>query len=143
MKLLSSVLLLAGIFSISHVYADRVIWDGQVSAKGEPSPIVHLKEGEKYKIRVKGEVNLGKWRQQGEALAEDACYEYNSKVAPKRLETFKNSMNIDVCQGLFHVDHIYESDYFLAVQSGIHFWVHDSNYDDNSGSFRVEVILKD
>jgi len=49
-------------------------------------------------------------------------------------------MNFEVCGGKYQSDHVYISQPFVAVQSGIHFWIYDTDYEDNSGEFEVEVI---
>lgn len=129
------------LFCTSHLYGeDEVVWNGNVNADGEPTEIIKLTLGKKYRIKVDGTINLGKWKQQGKPLASDACYEYAAGIEPTKILNFKNSMNISVCEGNFHENHIYESEPFTAAQSGIHFWVQDSNYDDNSGAFRAYVI---
>lgn len=125
---------------VAYGYGDTVVWSGKVKSDGTPTQSIKLQLGKKYQIKVSGLVNLGKWWQQGEALANDACYEFNSHVTPHKVDTFKNSLNIPVCTGEYHPDHIYQSNPFLAIQSGIHFWIYDTNYDDNNGNFDVQVI---
>lgn len=120
--------------------AETVVWSGKVDSKGIPSVPIKLVLNKKYQIKVSGEINLGKWIQNREKLANDACYEFNSKTNTEKIESIKNSLNITVCDGKYHLDHIYTSEPFIAKQNRIHFWIYDTNYDDNSGSFQVQVI---
>ena len=124
--------------------ATTVVWQGEVSSEGTPSPVVRLKLGHKYQLQVSGTINLGKWRRHGEALEDDACFEFGAdNSSPSAIFTFKNSMNVSVCDGRFHPSHVYQSLPFLAAQNGIHFWIHDEDYENNSGSFQVELIELD
>lgn len=127
-------------FQAINSYADHVIWDGKVLSDGTPTAFVKLEIGKNYRIKVQGSANLGKWWQQGKPLASDACYEYADGVPPSKLEVLKNSMSISVCDGHYHPDHIYQSAIFKTKQSGIHFWMFDSDYTDNSGELQVQVI---
>ncbi|WP_068469285.1 hypothetical protein [Candidatus Protochlamydia phocaeensis] len=117
-----------------------IVWKGEVNSDGTPSKVIKLELGKHYQIEVSKVVNLGKWWQQGEPFAEDACYEFNPKIPPKKLNTLRNSMNITIGDGQYHPDHVYTSPVFTASQTGIHFWVYDSDYNDNSGSFQVKVF---
>lgn len=132
---------------ICNAYADEVIWKGVVDSNGTPTDTIPLKLREQYQIRVGKYTNLGKWIQANEQLANDACYEFSfefsGKFPPKKFESFKNSHNISVCDGTFHIDHVYQSEPFVAEQNRIFFWIYDTNYDDNSGVLEVEVIHKD
>ncbi len=120
---------------------NSTIWSGRVSADGTPSPVVKLKLGSKYQIQVSGTVNLGKWRRDGAPLENDACYEFGPKgSSPEEITNFKNSMNVTVGDGHFHPTHVYQSNPFFAAQNGIHFWVQDEDYEDNSGLFLVEIF---
>lgn len=125
---------------VGTIYSDTVVWSGKVNADGTPSKVVPLTLGKKYIIKVSGIVNLGKWWQQGKPLAEDACYEFNAELKPEKYNTFSNSLHISVCDGTYHADHVYQSSPFMAAQSGIHFWVYDTDYSNNSGSLDVQVI---
>lgn len=129
-----------------HLYADEVIWKGQVSSHGTPSPLIHIKLRDRYQIKVSNYINLGKWIQADEKLANDACYEFSysfsEKIPPKKFECLMNSHEISVCDGKFHKDHVYLSEVFVAEQNRIFFWVYDTNYDDNKGAFEVELIHK-
>lgn len=121
-------------------YADKTVWKGEVSSDGNPSEVVHLDLGKKYQIKVDGFVNLGKWVQNREELANDACFEFNKETNTTKIDTFKNSHGVSVCDGKYHPDHAYQSNPFTANQNRIHFWLHDTNYDDNTGDLKVEVI---
>ncbi len=129
-------------FCISHSYADEVIWRGEVKADGSPTAPVTLVLKERYQIKCSQFVNLGKWMQAGEKLANDACYEFNKEKSQEKLESLKNSQNISICDGTYHPDHVYLSAPFVAKQNRIHFWVYDTDYDDNTDSFQVELIHK-
>lgn len=122
--------------------ADEVIWSGKVKSDGTPTPPVKLVLNETYEIKAKGFVNLGKWVQAGEKLATDACYEFNKETEQDKIESMRNSLNISVCDGTYHPDHIYTSKPFEAKHNLIHFWVFDTDYEDNNGAFDVEVIHK-
>ena len=78
------VLLSSLLFSICicNSYADEVVWKGKVSSDGTPTEFITLKMHERYQIKASDYTNLGKWVQQGEKLANDACYEYNQKLPP-------------------------------------------------------------
>jgi hypothetical protein len=133
------------IFSLfcTNSYADTIVWQGDVLADGAPSHLIQLELGKEYQIQVSGTMNLGKWWQAGGPLTNDACYEFNDKVPPSRIDSILNSMNIPLSDGKYHPDHVYTSKPFLAAQDGIHFWIHDSKYSDNSGALQVKVIKLD
>jgi hypothetical protein len=120
--------------------AETILWKGNVNADGTPSTLVTLKLHNKYQIRVSGFVNLGKWIQNKEELANDACYEFNKETPTSKLKSFRNSHEIDVCDGNYHADHSYISKPFVADQDRIHFWIYDNYYDDNHGVLQVEVL---
>lgn len=126
-------------------HAEYVVWAGQVNSNGTPTSPIPLQLHKRYQIKVSGVVNLGKWKQGGKALANDACFEYvaGEETADNphmtKLVSLKNSNDIKVCNGEFHKDHVYESLPFTAEQTKIHFWVYDTNYEDNYGSFQVEI----
>lgn len=120
--------------------ADKIIWNGEVSSNGEPTKPITLVNHKKYQIKVTGFVNLGKWIQNNEELANDACYEFGKSDKKRKSEAFKNSSDISVCDNNYHPDHIYQSEPFIAKENRIHFWVYDTNYDDNSGAFQVQVV---
>lgn len=136
---LSGVLFLC----IDSVCADQVIWSGEVKSDGTPTNSIPLTLRERYQIQVSKVINVGKWIQAREQLANDACFEFNKEKFTEKVESFKNSQNISVCDGAYHPDHVYRSDPFEAKQNRLHFWVYDTNYDDNHGAFHVEVIHKD
>lgn len=123
-------------------YADEVIWKGEVNSDGTPTKLINLKIHDQYQIKVSKQINLGKWIQANDQLANDACFEFGEKVPPKNFESLKNSNNISVCDGNYHKDHVYTSEAFIAKQDRIFFWIHDTHYDDNSGALEVEVIHK-
>lgn len=125
--------------------ADTSVWHGKVNSDGTPTPSVKLNLGEKYKIKVSGKINLEKWRTGGKALENDACFEFFAipryqEIPPKKIGALKNSLNLNVCDEKYQQDHIYESKAFTAMQSGIHFWIYDTDYEDNSGELDLEVI---
>lgn len=107
---------------------------------GSPTKAIPLVLKQQYRIKVSGFVNLGKWVQGGEALANDACFEFSKEKNTSQIETFKNSQDISVCDGKYHPNHIYQSIPFIAKQDRIHFWIYDTEYDDNSGSLQVQII---
>ena len=130
-------------FWAGYSYADEVIWSGDVKSDGSATASIPLILHERYQIKASQFVNLGKWVQAGEKLANDACYEFNKTQSQEKLEFLKNSQNISVCDGSYHPDHAYQSEPFVAKQNRIHFWVYDTDYDDNNGVFHVEIIHKD
>ena len=121
-------------------FGETIVWSGEVQADGAPSPIVALEIGKRYQIRASGTMDLGRWWQQGKPLKNDACYGYNDVVGPEPIESLKDSINIGVSDGKYHPDHVYHSEPFIAQESGVHFWIHDINYNDNKGSLTVEVL---
>lgn len=128
-------------FLISQIaFSDEVVWKGQVSADGTPTKAINLKLDEKYQIIAKGYVNLGKWIEAGQKLGEDPSYEFNAPSGPERLKTLMNSNDIHLDDKKYNPDHIYKSAPFIAKQNKIHFWVHDTDYDNNNGNFDVEII---
>lgn len=137
------IFLIMSLFTATYCSADTVIWNGKVSADGTPTPPIDLKLNQKYQIVVGGFVNLGKWVQNGEQLANDACYEFNKKKNLSKVDSFQNSGDISVCDGHYHPDHIYKSAPFKAKENKIHFWIYDTDYDDNTGAFDVQVIQLD
>lgn len=136
------IVMLAALTALTYAQADEVIWIGEVKSDGSPTPPITLVLKEQYQIRVNHFVNLGKWVQAGEKLANDACFEFGKERAPKKMEFLKNSHNVSVCDGAYHPDHTYQSLPFAATQNRIFFWVYDTDYDDNHGSFQVEIIHK-
>ncbi|HEY4832981.1 MAG TPA: hypothetical protein VIH61_10530 [Waddliaceae bacterium] len=138
-------LLLCGFcFSICSSYADEVIWKGKVDSSGIPTKLIDLKIHDQYQIKVSQYINLGKWVQASERLANDACYQFDekAKLSPHKYESIKNSHNISVCDGKYHDDHVYLSEPFIAKQNRIFFWIYDIDYDDNSGALDLEIIHK-
>lgn len=124
-------------FSLS---ASDVVFEGKVHSDGTPSKTVSLDLLQKYQIRVSGFVNLGKWVKNREKLANDANYEFNQEGSTEKIASFKNSLDIPIGDGKYHADHVYQSEPFSPKQNKIHFWVYDTDYDDNSGEFNVEVL---
>ena len=124
----------------SQANANEVVWKGKVHSDGTPSDHINLTMHQKYQIKATGFINLGKWMQAGEKLANDPCFEFNEKLAPEKFESLKNSQNIPICTGKYQPDHVYLSDPFEAKQNRIFFWVFDTDYEDNGGAFDVEVI---
>lgn len=138
MKFLLTVLsaLLCG-----HAYGENLIWEGEVNSNGTPTQLIELKLNQKYNIKISGVINTHKWHQGGQALGEDACFDFAEQLQPVANELIKNSMDVDFCKdGLYHSDHVYETHPFVAKQNGIHFWVNDSDYTDNTGAFKVQVL---
>lgn len=125
----------------AHCHADKVVWKGDVDADGTPTDAIRLEIRKRHQIKVSGFVNLGKWKQGGKSLANDACYEFSEEGnSPVKAETLKNSHDVTVCSDKkYHPDHIYQSEPFVAKQDRIHFWIYDTLYDDNSGSLQVEI----
>jgi hypothetical protein len=134
MKLFALALL-----SLASLLGDNIIWSGDVNANGDSTPSIGLIIGKRYTIKADGTVNLGNWYQDKEKLLNDACFQFNVNVKPTAWPTLKNSNNIQICDGNFHEDHIYVSRPFIAAQSGIHFWIYDTNYEDNTGSLHVTI----
>lgn len=127
-------------FFCAQMHAENVVWKGDVSSNGSPTHAIPLVMHKRYQIKVNGFVNLGKWVQNGEQLASDACYEYNAEKPTSKQESLKNSMEISVCDGQYHANHQYQSQPFVAEKNRIHFWVEDEDYEDNVGSFQVQII---
>lgn len=127
---------------MNPAFADEVVWSGDVSSDGSPTNAITLEFDKTYQINASGYINLGKWIQAQKKLANDPCYEFNKEKSTVKLESLKNSLNISVCDGNYHPDHIYQSVPFVAKNNRIHFWIDDTDYDDNSGSFHVEIVLK-
>lgn len=121
-------------------FSQEVVWKGDVSADGNPSPAIDIELDKKYQIVVKGTVNLGKWVEAGKILGEDAAFEFNGPTGPERNVIFRNSNNIPLNDKNFNTEHIYKTEPFVAKQNKIHFWVQDRDYGDNNGSFQVEII---
>jgi hypothetical protein len=130
------------LFAFANAYSDHIVWSGLVLSDGTPTAPVKLELHKEYFIKASGFVNLGKWVQGGEKLANDACFEFNKEKNTAKVESLKNSNDISVCDGDYNPNHIYQSAVFTAKQDRIHFWVHDTTYEDNSGSFKVEIFLK-
>lgn len=124
------------------LYADEVIWKGKVSSDGVPTELIKLNIHDQYQIKASQFINLGKWKQAGESLASDACFEFSEKFPPTKEGALKNSDEIPVCTGEYHPDHVYTSEPFVAKKNRLFFWVDDSDYDDNNGHFEVEIIHK-
>jgi hypothetical protein len=120
--------------------AEKIIWNGEVNSNGNPTEAIPLQLFKKYQIKASGYVNLGKWIQNHQKLANDACYEFSEEEKTEKLEALKNSNEISICDNKFHPDHVYQSEPFVAEQDRIHFWVYDTRYDDNSGLFKVQII---
>lgn len=131
--------LLCMLFSVG-IQGDEVIWSGDVSSDGSPSRPVQLVLGQEYKIKASGFVNLGKWVQAGEKLGNDACYAFNSKTHLEKIASLRNSGDISIGDSTYHLDHVYESAPFTAKQNKIHFWVSDTDYEGNTGAFKVEIV---
>lgn len=127
-------------FSFCQSFADEVIWKGKVHSDGTPTAQINLTLHQKYQIKASGYINLGKWMQAGEKLANDPCFEFNEKLAPEKIESLKNSQNIVICTGKYQPDHTYLSETFEAKQNRLFFWIFDTDYEDNNGEFEVEVI---
>lgn len=131
-------LLLSLIFA--NLSADTVVWSGVVQSNGTPTVAIPLELHKEYYIKASGYVNLGKWVQGGEKLANDACYEFNKEKSTAKFESIRNSHDVSICTGEYNPNHHYQSPTFTAKQDRIHFWVQDTMYQDNSGEFKVEVV---
>ncbi|CUI16123.1 hypothetical protein PNK_0495 [Candidatus Protochlamydia naegleriophila] len=134
---------LSALFFASPCCAEKIIWSGEVYADGTPTSSIGLTLQHHYRIKVSGYVNLGKWIQNREKLASDACYEFSKEGSRTKTVSLRNSSEIPICDDDYHSDHIYESKSFLAKENRIHFWVHDTNYEDNTGSFKVQLVELD
>lgn len=135
-----NLLFIAALSIFSASYAEEVIWSGNVNSDGTPTEAVKLELNKKYQLRVSGFVNLGKWVQNKERLANDACYEFSPEKGLEKTESFQNSLEISVCDEKYHSDHVYQSERFVAKNNRIHFWIYDDDYDDNHGELKVEVL---
>lgn len=135
-------LLLSSFFclSVCSLSADEVIWKGKVDSNGTPSEVIKLNIHDRYQIKASQFINLGKWNQAGEKLANDPCFEFSDKLQPTKFESLKNSNELSICEGKYHADHVYLSEPFVAKQNRIFFWVNDTDYDNNHGSFDLEII---
>ena len=122
------------------LYAEEVVWEGSINSDGTPTETVPLELNKKYRFKVSGFVNLGKWIQNREKLANDANYEFSPEKEMEKYISFKNSLDIPVGDGKYHADHIYLSEPFTAKQNRVHFWVQDTDYDDNHGELKIEVL---
>lgn len=134
-----------GAFAVEVVHVEAssakptVIWKGPVRSDGPPTPKVRLTVGQTYQIDVTGSIILGRQEKSGKQMINDACYEYNSMGVPILLPTFKNTLNISVCDGKYHANHAYQSQPFVAEAEDISFWIFDTDYRDNSGELQVTV----
>lgn len=120
----------------------KVVSSLEVSSDGEPSKTTILELDRKYQIKVSGALNLGKYWQGSTVLANDACYEFVASTGKMTspLKNFRNSFDINVCEGHYSEDHTYFSKPFVAKQNKIHFWIDDFDYTDNTGALHVEII---
>lgn len=125
---------------VNPVFGGEVVWKGVVKSNGAPTEAIPLVLKESYQIKCSGFINLGKWIQAGKKLGSDACFEFSDEAAMDKIDCLKNSQEISVCKGSYNPSHVYESEPFVASQNRIHFWVYDTDYDDNSGEFQVEII---
>lgn len=128
------------LFNLSLLAAENVVWNGEVDSNGVPSSFISLELGKTYQIRASGTMNLGKWWQDGKPLNEDACYEFNPEIEPIQSDFLKNSMNVPFSVEGYNPKHVYLSKPFVAKQNGIHFWISDIDYSDNTGILKVEII---
>ena len=127
-------------FISNYSFTDEVVWKGEVQSDGTPTSAIDLTLDKKYQIIVSGTINLGKWVEAGKPLASDASFEFNAPTGPTHLANIKNSNDIPMENGTYHSNHIYKSEPFVAKQNKIHFWVHDSDYSDNTGAFDVKIV---
>lgn len=127
-------------------FCEQILWKGKVNSNGFPTEAIKLNLGQSYKIKVSGTVNLGKWRTDKKPLENDACFEFfadpvDQQSALNKIDTFRNSLSIPICEnGKYQVSHIYESKPFTAEANLIHFWLHDIDFEDNTGELDVEII---
>lgn len=143
MRHLGLLACLNALFLAGPCFAEKIIWNGGVYADGTPTQPIGLTLQQHYRIKVSGYVNLGKWIQNREKLASDACYEFSKEGSRAKASSLRNSSEISICDDDYHSDHVYESKPFIAKENRIHFWVHDTNYEDNTGFFNVQLIELD
>jgi len=118
-----------------------LVWQGSVSSKGNRTPTLRLDKKSRYYIEVSRSIYFGKWRENPRmSLVNDACYEFKAKGQPVALPVFKNSLNVSVCHGNYHSNHIYQSVLFFGNDKGIKFWIFDTDYRDNIGGLWVKVF---
>lgn len=140
------ILLFFSTFCGAATFANEaLVWKGSVSSDGNASASIPLEIGATYQISVSGTINLGKWRQNGQPLGEDAYFSFeisnpSDLTGVSKSDNFKNSMLIAVGGEKYNPSHVYVSQPFKATENRIHFWVYDTNYDDNSGAFSVQIF---
>ena len=64
---------------------------------------------------------------------------FNAPEGPTKLDSFKNSFNI-TCEQPYQPDHIYRTELFTAKENRVHFWIKDIDYNDNTGTLKVDII---
>lgn len=121
--------------------ADNVVWSGTVNSDGNPTKAIPLETGKQYQIKGSGVVKLGNWKKNGEELSSDPCFLFGSDPeSVTKTNALRNSAEIEICDGKYRLNHVYTSFPFTATQERIHFWIHDSIYNDNTGTFAVEIV---
>lgn len=124
----------------STASAQNMIWSGWVNSRGAQTNGPVLAGNQRYVIRVSGSVYFGRWWRNGRPLNDDACYEYTAKGAPDPLPVFRNSYGVPVCDGQYRASHVYQSAAFLGRNAPISFSIFDTDYRDNSGAMRIEIL---
>lgn len=118
-----------------------LVWQGSVSPKGNRTPTLRLDKKSRYYIEVSRNVYFGRWQKNPRmSLVNDACYEFKARGHSVALPVFKNSLNVSVCHGKYHPNHIYRSALFSGNDKGIKFWIFDTDYRDNIGGLWVKVF---
>lgn len=139
--ILAATLAMAALGAGTHpAAAQNVIWAGSVDSRGSETRGPVLNATNRYIIRVSGSVYFGRWWRNGQPLNDDACYEYTAKGAPDPLPVFRNTYGIPVCDGQYRASHVYQSAAFVGRNAPIGFSIFDTDYRDNGGALRVEII---
>lgn len=127
----------------SSCFAEKIVWNGELSSDGTPSQAIPLDLDKKYQIIVSGVINLGKWVEGGVPMDEDAGFEFGGPNGPEHQPVFKSSNEMALDTKKYNPDHTYKSIPFVAKNSKIHFWIDDKDYSDNNGSLKVQVVQLD
>jgi len=124
--------------------AQQLVWSGPVDSNGQPVSTINLEPTTQYVIRAVGQVYFGRWRENGEDLLNDACYEFNAKGFPDPLPVLENNRGIPICTGGYEPSHAYRSNPFNSLLGGpLTFRIFDTDYRDNNGALTVEVYRVD
>jgi len=138
-----AIIVVLGLLAVTTVaetaLANRVVWQGNVSSRGQRITSFPLERGKTYYLEVSGTVYFGRWRVNRRSLVNDACYEFNAKGYPDSLPVFKNNMNIQVCAP-YQPNHVYRSAPFRSNGQRITFWICGTDCRDNRGSLNVRIV---